>query len=241
VRFDGKVALITGGARGIGAACARRFADEGAKVAATDLDFTDAECGDVLQIECDVTKRADVEAAVTRCVEELGRLDFLVTCAGITRDNLTHKLSDEDWEGVITTHLRGTFLAVQEAQKPMVAQKSGKIVTISSVSARGNRGQLNYSAAKAGIQGMTYTLAIELGPFGINVNCIAPGFIVTRMTKAISERTGIDFEQIKQAAAAETPLRRVGQPEEIASVAAFLCSDDAGFVSGQVIYVSGGR
>jgi 3-oxoacyl-[acyl-carrier protein] reductase len=123
----------------------------------------------------------------------------------------------------------------------MVAQKSGKIVTISSVSARGNRGQLNYSAAKAGIQGMTYTLSIELGPFGINVNCIAPGFIVTRMTKAIAERTGIDFEQIKQAAAEQTPLRRVGQPEEIASVAAFLCSDDASFVSGQVIYVSGGR
>lgn len=239
MRFEGKVALVTGGARGIGAATADRFAAEGARVAVTDLDF-EGSAADVLQVRCDVTSRPDVEAAVAQTVEELGGLDILVTCAGITRDNLIHKLSDEDWDSVLATHLRGTFLAVQAAQKHMVEQKAGKIVLISSASALGNRGQTNYSAAKAGIQGMARTLSIELGPFGINVNCVAPGFIVTRMTEAIAERTGVDFEQIKAAAAEQTPLRRVGQPEEIASVIAFLCSDDASFVSGQVIYARGG-
>jgi 3-oxoacyl-[acyl-carrier protein] reductase len=239
VRFEGKVALVTGGARGIGAATAARFAAEGARVAVTDLDF-EGSAVDALQLRCDVTSRADVEAAIAQTVDELDGLDILVTCAGITRDNLIHKLSDEDWDSVLATHLRGTFLAVQAAQRHMVEQKAGKIVLISSASALGNRGQTNYAAAKAGIQGMTRTLSIELGPFGINVNCVAPGFIVTRMTQAIAERTGTDFEQVKAAAAEQTPLRRVGQPEEIASVIAFLCSDDASFVSGQVIYARGG-
>ena len=239
MRFGGKVVLVTGGARGIGAATAARFASEGASVAVTDLDFDSAAEG-ALQIHCDVTKREDVENAVARTVAELGGLDFLVTCAGILRDNLIHKLTDEDWESVIATHLRGSFLAAQAAQRHMVEQRSGKIVLISSTSALGNRGQTNYAAAKAGIQGMAKTLAIELGPFGINVNCVAPGFIVTRMTRSVAERTGIDFEQIQAAAAEQAALRRVGKPEEIASVIAFLCSDDAGFVSGQVIYARGG-
>lgn len=240
MRFEGKVALVTGGGRGIGAACARRFAEEGAKVAVTDLRF-DGESPAGLQLGADVTSRDEVEAAIDRTVGELGGLDFLVTCAGITRDNLVHKLSDDDWDIVIGTHLRGTYLALQAAQKQMVAQRSGKVVLISSTSARGNRGQLNYAAAKAGIQGMTLTAAIELGPFGINVNCVAPGFVVTRMTEAIAERTGIDFEEIKRSAAEAAPMRRVGQPEDIAGVVAFLCSEDASFIAGQVIYVSGGR
>ena len=238
MRFDGKVALITGGARGIGAATAARFAEEGAKVAVTDLDFEGE--GAALQIACDVTKRDEVEAAVAQTVSELGGLDILVTCAGVIRDNLLFKMSDDDFETVIATHLRGTFLSAQAAQAHMVEQKSGKMVLFSSVSALGNRGQTNYSAAKAGIQGMAKTFAIELGPFGINVNCVAPGFVVTRMTAQTAERIGVDFEDFQQHAAEQIPLRRVGQPEDIASVIAFLCSEDSSFVSGQVIYVSGG-
>ena len=238
MNFDGKVALVTGGGRGIGKATVTRLAAGGARVAAADLGFDD-DLG-ALRLETDVTQREAVESAVARTVEELGGLDILVTCAGITRDNLIHKLSDDDWDSVITTHLRGTFLAAQSAQRHMVGQKSGKMVLISSTSALGNRGQANYAAAKSGIQGMAKTLAIELGPFGINVNCVAPGFVVTAMTGQMAERMGVPFEQVQAAAAQQTPLRRVGQPEEIASVIAFLCSDEASFVSGQVIYVRGG-
>lgn len=238
MRFDEKVALVTGGARGIGAATAARFAEEGARVAVTDLDFEGE--GGALQIRCDVTKRDEVEAAVAQTVSDLGRLDILVTCAGVIRDNLLHKMTDDDWETVINTHLRGTFLAAQAAQAHMVEQRSGKMVLISSTSALGNRGQTNYAAAKAGIQGMAKTLAIELGPFGINVNCVAPGFVVTRMTAQTAERVGVEFEQFQEYAAEQIPLRRVGQPEDIASVIAFLSSEDASFVSGQVIYVRGG-
>jgi 3-oxoacyl-[acyl-carrier protein] reductase len=248
-RFDGKVALITGAARGIGAATASRFAADGAAVAVTDIDIAPAEetaaalsteRARVIGIQADVTRRDDVEAMVARTVDELGRLDFLVTCAGITRDNLVHKLTEDDWDAVISTHLRGSFLCAQAAQAAMVAQRSGKIVLISSTSALGNRGQANYSAAKAGIQGLARTLAIELGPFNINVNSVAPGFIETRMTRSIAERQNVDFEEIKRARAEATPLRRVGQPEDIAGVITFLCSDDASFVSGQTLYVKGG-
>jgi 3-oxoacyl-[acyl-carrier protein] reductase len=242
--LEGRVALVTGGGRGIGAATAQVMAAQGAKVVVSDLD--EGPAGEVarpiggLAIACDVSKRESVEAMVERAVKEMGRLDILVTCAGIIRDNLLFKMTDEDWDAVIDTHLKGTFLCAQAAQKHMVPQKYGKMVFLSSTSALGNRGQANYSAAKAGLQGMARTLAIELGPFNINVNSVAPGFVETRMTRATAERMGIDYETFKMGAASQIPLQRVGQPEDIANVIAFLCSDESGFVSGQTIYVRGG-
>ena len=243
-RFEGRVALVTGGGRGIGAATAQRFASEGAHIVVSDMDLAPAEevAGPLrgLAVACDVTSREQVEAMVGRVIGELGRLDILVCSAGIIRDNLLFKMSDDDWDAVIDTHLKGTFLCARAAQKPMVDQKYGKMVFLSSTSALGNRGQTNYSTAKAGLQGMARTLAIELGPFNVNVNAVAPGFVDTRMTQATAERMGIDFEQFKQGAALQIPLRRIGRPEDIASVIAFLCSDESSYVSGQTLYVRGG-
>lgn len=244
MRFKDRVALITGGARGIGAATAQLFAKEGARVAVSDLDEAPAKevaspIGGIA-IACNVSDREQVEAMVERTVKELGRLDILVTCAGIIRDNLLFKMTDEDWDSVIDTHLKGTFLCARAAQRHMVDQKYGKMVFLSSTSALGNRGQANYSAAKMGLQGMARTLAIELGPFNVNVNTVAPGFVETRMTRATAERMGVDYETFKLGAASQIPLRRVGQPEDIANVIAFLASDDSSFVSGQNIYIRGG-
>ena len=242
-RFEGQTALVTGGAKGIGAATAARLASEGAQVVVADFDEDAAtETAERIggrAVRCDVTSRAEVEAAVAAAAES-GRLDVLVTCAGIIRDNLIHKMTDDDWEAVIATHLRGTFLAAQAAQAVMTQQGSGSMVLVSSVSALGNRGQANYSAAKAGLQGLTKTLAIELGRFGVRANCVAPGFIATAMTQQTAERIGMSFEDFQATAAEQIPLRRVGQPEDVAGVIAFLCSDDAAYVTGQVIYVSGG-
>jgi 3-oxoacyl-[acyl-carrier protein] reductase len=243
-RFEKKTVLVTGGAKGIGAATATRFASEGATVVIADFD--EAAAQETAQaigghaVRCDVTNREDVEAAVEAAVSHGGSLDVLVTCAGIIRDNMLFKMTDEDWDAVIDTHLKGTFFAARAAQKHMVAQKSGKMVLISSTSALGNRGQINYSAAKAGLQGMTKTLAIELGPFNVNVNCVAPGFIATAMTQQTADRMGVPFEQFMAAVSEQVPLKRVGQPEDVAGTIAYLCSEDAGYVSGQVIYVAGG-
>jgi len=247
-RFEGRTALVTGGGRGIGAASARRFAAEGAAVVVSDLDREPAEAvaqairdagGRALPVACDVTERSAVEALFSAAIQEFESVDVLVTCAGITRDNLVHKMSDDDWDLVIDTHLRGTFLCAQAAQRLMVPRRFGKMVFLSSNSALGNRGQANYSAAKAGIQGMARTLAIELGPFNINVNAVAPGFVETRMTRAVAERTGIDYDALKKAAAERAALRRTGRPEDIAGVISFLCSEDASFVTGQTLYATG--
>jgi len=244
MRFTDRVAPVTGGGRGIWAATAARLASEGARVMVSDMDLEPARevaepIGGVA-VACDVTQRDQVEEMVARAVRELGRLDVLVCCAGIIRDNLLFKMTDDDWDLVIDTHLKGTFLCARAAQKAMVAQKYGKMVFLSSTSALGNRGQTNYSTAKAGLQGMARTLALELGPFNVNVNAVAPGFVETRMTRATAERMGVDFEAFKIGAASQIPLQRIGQPEDIASVIAFLCSDESSFVSGQTIYVRGG-
>ncbi|HVH65807.1 MAG TPA: 3-oxoacyl-ACP reductase FabG [Candidatus Acidoferrum sp.] len=248
-RFSGQTVLVTGAGHGIGAATAMRFAKDGAAVVVADIDANAcsavaeqirAEQGVAVVQASDVTQRESVEALVQRAVSDVGHLDVLVTCAGVIRDNLIHKMSDDDWSLVIDTHLRGTYLCAQAAQRVMVPRRRGKMVFLSSVSALGNRGQINYSAAKAGIQGMTATLAIELGPFGINVNAVAPGFIETRMTEAVAQRMGIDYADLKRAAAERAPLRRTGRPDDIAAVISFLCSDDASFITGQTIYANGG-
>ncbi|TMD04185.1 MAG: SDR family oxidoreductase, partial [Chloroflexi bacterium] len=195
--------------------------------------------GRALAVTCDVTQRAAVESLLEAAAREFGTVDMLVTCAGVIRDNLVHKMSEPDWDLVIDTHLRGTFLCAQAAQRLMVPQRFGKMVFLSSNSALGNRGQANYSAAKAAVQGMARTLAIELGPFNINVNTVAPGFVETRMTQAVAQRIGVDYEELKKAAAERAALRRTGSPEDIAGIIAFLCSQDASFVTGQTIYATG--
>ena len=181
-----------------------------------------------------------VEAAVKETAERLGPPTILVNNAGVIRDNLLFKMTDDDWDTVMRVHLRGAFLMSRAAQAYMTEQGWGRIVNLSSSSALGNRGQANYSAAKAGLQGFTKTLAIELGKFGVTANAVAPGFIVTDMTRATAQRIGVDFEEFKAARAAQIPVRRVGQPEDIAATVAFLASEEAGYISGQVIYVAGG-
>jgi 3-oxoacyl-[acyl-carrier protein] reductase len=245
----GRVAFVTGAGRGIGAATAIRLASDGAQVAVVDLTEDNGKAtaetiraagGQAITIGCDVSQKDQVEAAVERTVAELGSLGVLVNNAGVIRDNLLFKMTDDDWDTVIGIHLKGSFLCARAAQKHMVEGRWGRIVNMSSTSALGNRGQTNYSTAKAGLQGMTKTLAIELGPFGIHVNAIAPGFIDTEMTKATSERVGADPEERKAAASKVIPLRRVGVPEDIAGVVSFLCGPDSSYVTGQVIYVAGG-
>ncbi len=191
-------------------------------------------------VGCDVSDSASAQAAVDRVAADLGALHILVNNAGVTRDNLLFKMTDDDWDMVIGVHLRGAFLMTRAAQKHFVEQKYGKVLCLSSVSALGNRGQANYSAAKMGIQGFVRTLGIELGPFGVTANAIAPGFIATDMTDATAARVGMPVEEFRKAAADRNPVRRVGFPEDIAAAAAFLCSDEASYITGQTLYVDGG-
>jgi 3-oxoacyl-[acyl-carrier protein] reductase len=244
-----RVAIVTGAARGIGASVAERLHRDGFAVAVLDLD--EASCaatvdaitgsgGRALAVGVDVSESSAVEAAVARVADDLGPPLVLVNNAGITRDNLIFKMSEDDWDSVLRVHLRGAFLMSRAAQAFMTKAGWGRIVNLSSTSALGNRGQANYAAAKAGMQGLTKTLAIELGRFGVTANAIAPGFIVTEMTRITAERLGVGFEEFQEARAKETPVPRVGQPEDIAHAVSFFVSDEASFVTGQVLYVAGG-
>ena len=244
-----RIAIVTGAARGIGAGTAKRLAADGFAVAVLDLSEADgaetvAEIekagGKAIAVGADVSNAEQVTAAVDKVVAELGEPTVLINNAGVTRDNLIFKMSENDWDTVLNVHLRGAFLMTRATQKYMVAAKWGRIVNLSSTSAVGNRGQVNYSAAKAGMQGFTKTLAIELGKYGVTANAIAPGFIVTDMTAATAARLGVSFEDFQAGAAKGIPVQRVGKPEDIAQAVSFFVSDAAGFVSGQVLYVAGG-
>lgn len=244
-----RVAIVTGAARGIGAATAQRLAADGHAVAVLDLDESAcagavdavrAAGGRAIAVGCDVSDAEQVEQAVARVAEELGAPTILVNNAGIIRDNLLFKMTEDDWDAVMNVHLKGAFLMTKAVQSFQTKEKYGRIVNLSSSSAQGNRGQANYSAAKAGMQGFTKTLALELGKFGITANAVAPGFIQTDMTAATAERIGMSFEDFIEASAKAIPVQRVGQPADIAATISFLCSEEAGFVSGQVIYVAGG-
>lgn len=248
-RFEGKVAFVTGASRGIGKGVATKFAEEGAKVGLVDineevLSSTVSELRekgyDVLALAADVSNAEQVEKAVETTVKQYGKIDILVNNAGVLRDNLLFRMTDSDWDTVMNVHLKGSFNCARAVQKHMVENKYGRIINTSSTSALGNRGQANYSTAKAGLQGFTKTLAIELGKFGITANAIAPGFIETDMTKATAERIGISFEDLIKYSVAEIPVGRSGKPEDIANAVLFFAMEESSFVNGQVLYVAGG-
>jgi len=244
-----RTAIVTGAARGIGAGVARRLAADGFAVAVLDLDETackpvveeiERTGGRALAVGADVADERAAADAVTKVTEELGAPTVLVNNAGIIRDNLLFKMTTDDWDAVMGVHLRGAFLMSRAVQKHMTEAGWGRIVNLSSTSALGNRGQANYAAAKAGLQGFTKTLALELGRFGVTANAIAPGFIETEMTAATAQRMGVAFEDFKAGTAAQIPVARTGTPDDIAHAVSFFASEGAGFVSGQVLYVAGG-
>jgi 3-oxoacyl-[acyl-carrier protein] reductase len=244
-----RTAIVTGAGRGIGAAIAERLARDGNKIGVIDLRTSDTEAtvdriikagGEAVGVGADVADADAVATAVQRIADDLGKPTILINNAGILRDNLLFKMTDDDWDAVIGVHLRGAFLMSRAVQAFQVEAKWGRIVSLSSTSALGNRGQANYAAAKAGIQGFTKTLAIELGRYNVTANAIAPGFIATDMLRETAERIGMPFEDFMTAAAKDIPVGRWGQPEDIAAAASFFVSDEASFVSGQVLYVAGG-
>ncbi|TWT02436.1 3-oxoacyl-ACP reductase FabG [Planomicrobium sp. CPCC 101079] len=248
-KFAGRTAFVTGGSRGIGKEIVERFASEGANVAIIDVNeealaSTESELKEkgysVYTKNASVTDREQIEGAMKEVFDLFGSIDILVNNAGVIRDNMLYKMTDEDWLTVMDVHLKGAFYASRAAQQYMTQSKYGRIINISSTSALGNRGQSNYSTAKAGLQGLTKTLAIELGKFGVTANAVAPGFIETDMTKATAERIGIPFEELIKASVSQIPVGRSGKPEDIANAVAFFADERSSFVSGQVLYVAGG-
>jgi len=249
VELTDRVAIVTGGARGIGAAIARRLSRDGLKVALLDLDESAAQetadsiiadGGQAVAVGADVTDASAVEAAVERVATTLGPPTVLINNAGLTRDNLLFKMSELDWDSLMAVHLKGAFLAARAVQKHMVEAKWGRIINMSSGSALGNRGQVNYSTAKAGLQGFTRALAVELGKFGVTVNAIAPGFVETDMTMRTAERLGLTFEEFKESMCQLTPIGRVGVPDDIAHIVSFFVDPRSSLVTGQILYAAGG-
>ncbi|GGH82377.1 3-oxoacyl-[acyl-carrier protein] reductase [Pullulanibacillus pueri] len=248
-RFSGKVVFVTGAGRGIGKSVSTAFAEEEARVCLVDIEEESLsitvnelkEKGhEVRGFAADISNPEKVNEVVDQVAELFGKIDILVNNAGVLRDNILFKMSDSDWDTVMNVHLKGTFNCSRAIQKYMVKHHFGRIINISSTSALGNRGQANYSTAKAGLQGFTKTLAIELGAFGITVNAVAPGFIETDMTKATAERMGLSFGDLVKYSVSQIPVGRSGQPEDIANAVLFFAMDESSFVNGQVLYVAGG-
>lgn len=244
MRFEGKTAVVTGGSRGIGRAICLELAAGGANVvfcyagneaaAGETARAVESLGAKALAVRCDVSDAAQVDALVKAAVEAFGRIDILVNNAGITRDNLAVRMSEADFDAVISANLKGTFLCMKAVSRLMLKQRYGRIVNLSSVVAlRGNAGQVNYAASKAGVIGMTKSLAKELASRGVTVNAVAPGFIETDMTAALSESA-------RAAAQEGIPMNRLGAPEDVAKAAAFLASDAAAYITGQVLAVDGG-
>jgi 3-oxoacyl-[acyl-carrier protein] reductase len=242
--LKGKVALITGGAQGIGLSIARELAKHGADLALADVNLEKAQASaetlaketgvQVLALKMDVSSSADAEEGVKKTVDKYSRLDILVNNAGITRDGLIMRMNDSDWDLVIAINLKGTFNCTKAVTRIMLKQRSGRIVNIASVvGLMGNAGQANYSASKAGVIGLTKTTAKELASRGITVNAVAPGFIKTAMTDALSEEARQNLQKL-------IPLARLGEPEDVARAVAFLASDEAAYITGQVLTVDGG-
>jgi NAD(P)-dependent dehydrogenase (short-subunit alcohol dehydrogenase family) len=236
------VALVTGAGNGIGEATARRLAREGAIVVANDVDVEQAravvaalrkEGARAVAVAADVTRHADVEAMMRQVVSELGRIDVLINNAGINRDAMSHKMTEEQWDQVLSVNLKGTFLCAQAALTRMRERGWGRVVNTSSVASLGNIGQANYAASKAGVIGLTRTLALEYAKYGITVNCVAPGPVMTRMLAGVPEA-------IREKIVARVPVGRIARPDDIAGVHAFLASDDAAYITGQVLFVDGG-
>lgn len=251
MKLEKKVAVVTGAGRGIGKAIAIRLAEEGARVVVSDVDLTFAENvaeklkkmrRETIAIKADVADWPEVEQMFEQVGQRFGGVDILVNNAGIRRDAPFHKITEKDWDSVIAVQLKGSFNCARAAQKYMVRQNYGKIVNLSSPvpASLGNRGQTSYASASAAIEGFTKALALELGRYNINVNCVAPDFIDTEMTRNTARREGMYLDDFKRFALAQIPLRRLGKPEDVANVVLFLVSDESSFISGQVIWVRGG-
>jgi 3-oxoacyl-[acyl-carrier protein] reductase len=244
-----RIAIVTGAARGIGASISRRLAEEGLDIAVLDLDAK--ACQDTVKtvkalgrraiaISADVSDESAVAMAVETVAAELGAPSVLVNNAGILRDRMAHKLSLADWDVVLNVNLKGAFLMSREVYPHMRASEWGRIINISSIAALGHLGQTNYSAAKAGLLGMTKTMALEFGKYNITVNAVAPGFTATEMTRATAEKLGQSFEEMEREIVKDVAVGRIGQPEDIANAVAFFADERSGFVSGQTLYVAGG-